>query len=174
MASKRYPNPYKQIDAGYFWLTIGLALSLVIVLTKPAGRVTVMFGLIGYGLFHVVAGKRNLQRVTDEELADDMWWLEDAKASDSDAEIEVQSWLGESSMELEEDFFAGDTEAFVELQDFDSVYDSSELLNIDDDNIFSQSWRDPIYGQDENDDVEDPPDLIVYSADYADWDDDEA
>jgi hypothetical protein len=73
--SKRYPDPHKQIDAGYFWLTIGFALSLLIVLTKPGGRVTFMFGFIGFGLFHLFFGKRNLRKSSQVEFdEDDQWW----------------------------------------------------------------------------------------------------
>lgn len=75
MQSKRYPEPRQQIEAGYFWLTIGLALSLVIVLIKPGGRVTFMFGFIGFGLFHIFFGKRNLRKSNQIELdGDDKWW----------------------------------------------------------------------------------------------------
>lgn len=77
MKSKRYPEPHQQIEAGYFWLTIGLALSLVIVLTKPGGRVTFMFGIIGFGLFHLFFGKRNSHKLSQVQVqvdGDDQWW----------------------------------------------------------------------------------------------------
>jgi hypothetical protein len=80
MKSKRYPEPRQQIEAGYFWLTIGLTLSLLIVLTKPVGRVSFMFGFIGFGLFHLFFGKRNLRKSNQmEPEEDDRWWESDSE-----------------------------------------------------------------------------------------------
>ena len=96
MKSKRYPEPRQQIEAGYFWLTIGLSLSLLIVLTKPVGRITFMFGFIGFGLFHLFFGKQNLRNSNQDEFdSDDRWWESNVNDQSS---IYLENYYDENGM----------------------------------------------------------------------------
>ena len=173
--SKRYPVPQKQVDAGYFWLTIGLAISWALAVVRPAGRTPLMFGLVGYGLFHLVAGKRNLQREVDEWLNEDLTWLEEASESSEDADEGNQWWLLEepdAAVEPEEvvypDFYA----SFDDDDDYSHgpFQGDEDLPSIEDEDIFAKSWRAPEYEWNEDDDVEDPPDIAVSRVDYYESD----
>ena len=170
MASKRYPDPRKQIEAGYFWLTIGLAVSLVIVLFRPFGVFQFTTGIVLYGLFHLIAGKNALRKSNSSEPFSDEWWLEDFASDQSEFEDmqnhDGHDWLlSDEALEDEENF---PQEVLGEL---DLALEDENEIDYGDEDLFAKSWRDPIYDQDENDDVEDPPDLIAYRSEYAEWDD---
>ncbi len=62
MRSKIYPSPRNQIDAGYFWLSLGLGISLLLSWWRPNGQVKLMWAMTIFGLFHVVQGRKNLKR----------------------------------------------------------------------------------------------------------------
>ena len=66
MASKRSPDPRKQVDAGYFWPTIGLSISLLIVIFRPFGIYQFTTGLVLYGLYHLIAGNFAVRAVTQK------------------------------------------------------------------------------------------------------------
>ena len=174
--SRRYPEPQKQVDAGYFWLTIGLAISWALAVLRPAGHTPLMYGLVGYGIFHLLAGKRNLRREQDEWLTDDLTWLEEASESSEDADESNQWWLveepdvaAEPEEAIEPDFYASlngddDDDDYLDFQGDD------ELPSIEDEDIFAKSWRAPEYEWNEDDDVEDPPDIAVSRVDYYESD----
>lgn len=171
MASKRYSDPRKQIEAGYFWLTIGLAVSLVIVLFRPFGVFQFTTGIVLYGLFHVIAGKNNFRKYYSSEPFSDECWLEDSASDQSEFEYmenyDGHDWfLSDGALEDEENFSQG------VMGELNLNLENENEIDYGDEDLFAKSWRDPIYDQDENDDVEDPPDLIVYKSDYVDWDDD--
>ncbi len=170
MTSKRYPDPRKQIEAGYFWLSIGLAVSLVIVLFKPFGIFQFTTGIVMYGLFHLIAGKNALRGSSSNESFSDEWWLEDSasdqhEVENSESYDEIDWLLSEDAIESEETF----SQEVIEDLNSDLNYETEN--DFGDEDIFAKSWRDPIYDQDENDDVEDPPELIAYRSDYAEWND---
>jgi len=164
MASKRYPDPHKQVDAGYFWLTIGLAISLFIVVFRPYGIYQFTTGLVLYGLFHLIAGKRALRESAQNVTEDDEWWMSDlGDEEDNGVDLENEI-IGDQDYFFEDDDFEN-----LDALESDALYESENDLG--DEDMFAKSWRDPVYDQDENDDVEDPPDLIVYRADYFEWPD---
>jgi hypothetical protein len=164
MASKRYPDPHKQVDAGYFWLTIGLIISLFIVIFRPFEIYQFTTGLVLYGLFHLIAGKRAVRELAQNIPEADEWWMSDpGNEEDSGVDFENEI-IGDQDYFFQDDYF--DDSAAIES---DVWYESENDRG--DEDMFAKSWRDPVYDQDENDDVEDPPDLIVYSADYFEWPD---
>lgn len=166
MTSKRYPDPRKQIDAGYFWLSIGLFISLLIVLLRPFGIFQITTGLVLYGLYHLVAGKVALKKGASNESIADEWWLESPANEDSNLEEHDYGLsLAEEDLESDEGLLH---EPAVE---FESELNYESENDFGDEDIFSKSWRDPVYDQDENDDIEDPLDLRVYKSDFVDWDD---
>ena len=164
MASKRYPDPYKQVDAGYFWLTIGLTISLLIVIFRPFGIYQFTTGLVLYGLFHLIAGKRAMRHLIQNAPEADEWWMSDF-LNEEERVVDLENEIIEDQDYFFEDDYFDDTVAV----DSDALHESENDLGNED--LFAKSWRDPVYDQNEDDDIEDPPDFIVYRSDYQEWTD---
>ena len=163
MASKRYPDPHKQVDAGYFWLTIGLSISLLIVIFRPFGIYQFTTGLVLYGLYHLIAGKFAVRALAQNESESEDWWMSEPVDQMENFDHTEDELITDDFGYLEE---IEDEETF-DTSNSDQFYESEN--DYGDEDIFSKSWRNPVYDQNEDDDIEDPPDLIVYRSDYQEW-----